>query len=734
MVRPSPTPAEMPGRLVIFGAAQGMGRWLAEQVFAAAPFELVLVDVSHHVFEHPGDRPWGRPPLRLKVAYEAGRPVFTDGDGAAAQSPLDPPGSGRLALCLAVPADAVDTIASVVLPQLEPGSIVFDVTSSKNQPLAALRAQRDDLAVFGTHPLFGPRVAGPAGQSAVVCPDPDDVAAHRWLSDLFTEAGITVQEVSAAEHDRAMSWVQALTHQVLIVFAGLVSRSEPGMDELWRFRTPVFEALAGLAGRVLTPSQDATIAAIQSGVDGAGRADDLAEAVDALRQALASGDPADTAGFIAWAREGLRAVDLTRLQATAEDAVAAVQALRSDLAAARADGHVVGLTPREGSDRRPHIGTVVSVDSTEVRLLDVVLGPDDRAVLVTDAAGQRRAAKLGIGGKPRPVALALSGHRLLADAELERWLAGHLATLERDVRVLVPPSLNGDELGRMLAALVPGLSRAVPVADRWFRGDSELILRLSIRSDGDPAHVRDAVIAQVEALVTPPAPIGTEVIAYLGPPGTFTEQAARALGAEAVGDGAALVAAPSVGEALDRLSDHQADWAVIPVTNTLSGGVRPALEALAARSAELAVAGSHQVAVNFTAWVHPDDLTVAGFEGVVSHEQALAQCGTYLATLGVPTRSVDSTAEACRVVADRDAPGWVALAGPTTGARYGLVPLAEQVADSTDSVTTFVLVRRMAPGVGRSDDRVVEVNLRDPSIRLPKLSPHEPPAPLVATS
>ncbi len=143
---------------------------------------------------------------------------------------------------------------------------------------------------------------------------------------------------------------------------------------------------------------------------------------------------------------------------------------------------------------------------------------------------------------------------------------------------------------------------------------------------------------------------------------------------------------------------------------------------------------SHQVAVNFTAWVHPDDLTVAGFEGVVSHEQALAQCGTYLATLGVPTRSVDSTAEACRVVADRDAPGWVALAGPTTGARYGLVPLAERVADSTDSVTTFVLVRRMAPGVGRSDDRVVEVNLRDPSIRLPKLSPHEPPAPLVATS
>ena len=152
-------------------------------------------------------------------------------------------------------------------------------------------------------------------------------------------------------------------------------------------------------------------------------------------------------------------------------------------------------------------------------------------------------------------------------------------------------------------------------------------------------------------------------------------------------------------------------------------------------------------AIDYFAWIgsefgadyYPDRvgrraLLLRGMEAIKRHEQALAQCGTYLATLGVPTRSVDSTAEACRVVADRDAPGWVALAGPTTGARYGLVPLAEQVADSTDSVTTFVLVRRMAPGVGRSDDRVVEVNLRDPSIRLPKLSPHEPPAPLVATS
>lgn len=731
MTSPVDTP-ELPGRLVVLGAAQGMGRWLAEHLFARAELELVLTDVSHHVFDHTDDWPGERRPTRLRVGYPDGTPVFTDADGAEVASPLESLPEGRVALCLAVPADAVDTVADTVLPRLAPGSIVFDVTSSKNRPLAALRARRDDLAVFGTHPLFGPRVPGPAGQTAVVCPDPDDPAAHRWLSRLFAEAGTTVQEVSAAEHDQAMSWVQALTHQVLIVFAGLVSRSEPGMEELWRFRTPVFEALAGLAGRVLTPSQDATIAAIQAGVDGSGRADDLAEAVAALQQALGSGDPSDTAGFIAWAREGLRAVDLTRLQATAEDAVAAVQRLRADLASARSAGLLVGLVPRDGSPRRPHIGTVLDVTSTEVTLLDVVLGPDDQAVLVTDDSGQARAAKLGIGGKPRQVTLALAGHRLLAEAELERWLADHLATLERDVRVLVPPSLNGEELGRMLAALVPGLSGAEVVADRWFRGDRELILRLNIRADTDPDVARDAVIERVEALVTPPAAAGAEAVAYLGPPGTFTELAARALATEAAGDGAALVAASSVGDALDRLSDGRADWAVVPVTNTLSGGVRPALEALAARSGELAVAGSHVVPVNFTAWVHPDDLEVPP-AGVVSHVQALAQCTGYLASLGaetgIATQTADSTAEACRVVADRVRPGWVALAGPSTGTRYGLVARAEGVADRTDSATTFVLVRRA--GAGRSGAPVVRLNLEAATIDLPELSPHEPPARLI---
>mgnify|MGYP005613797987 CR=1 FL=1 len=89
MPRPSPTPAEMPGRLVIFGAAQGMGRWLAEQIFAEASLQLVLVDVSHHIFEHSDDqRP--NPPLRLQVAYEGGNPVFTGADGGAARLEIEP--------------------------------------------------------------------------------------------------------------------------------------------------------------------------------------------------------------------------------------------------------------------------------------------------------------------------------------------------------------------------------------------------------------------------------------------------------------------------------------------------------------------------------------------------------------------------------------------------------------------------------------------------------------------
>jgi hypothetical protein len=122
MVRPSPTPAEMPGRLVIFGAAQGMGRWLAEQVFAAAPCSWCSSTCPITSLSIPAIAPWRQPAAAAEGRLRGGRPVFTDARRRnAAPSPLDPPGSGRLALCLAVPADAVDTIASVVLPLLAAG-------------------------------------------------------------------------------------------------------------------------------------------------------------------------------------------------------------------------------------------------------------------------------------------------------------------------------------------------------------------------------------------------------------------------------------------------------------------------------------------------------------------------------------------------------------------------------------------------------------------------------------
>ena len=65
-------------------------------------------------------------------------------------------------------------------------------------------------------------------------------------------------------------------------------------------------------------------------------------------------------------------------------------------------------------------------------------------------------------------------------------------------------------------------------------------------------------------------------IAYLGPAGTFTEMAARQLGSEVELDPVA-----SVSDAIDRVLNGEADRAVVPIENSIEGGVSATSDALA---------------------------------------------------------------------------------------------------------------------------------------------------------
>jgi len=143
---------------------------------------------------------------------------------------------------------------------------VCDVASSK-VPVLDLAAERlgEGGSYFGLHPLFGPTVRGIMGQTVVVCPGfgPLEEAWRAWFVDVVGSRGGFCRPLPAPEHDFVMAYLQTASHQALITFADVLSRGPFSPEYLWEMRTPLFEMLLSLVGRVLTPSQQSTIASIE---------------------------------------------------------------------------------------------------------------------------------------------------------------------------------------------------------------------------------------------------------------------------------------------------------------------------------------------------------------------------------------------------------------------------------------------------------------------------------------
>ena len=195
------------------------------------------------------------------------------------------------------------------------------------------------------------------------------------------------------------------------------------------------------------------------------------------------------------------------------------------------------------------------------------------------------------------------------------------------------------------------------------------------------------------APVTSPAPdrVSPQRLAFLGPRGTFTESALRRL----PGSGAAeQVPFASVDAALDAVRGGAVDAAVVPIENSVEGGVSATLDALGAGE-PLVVVGEVLVPVAFVLAARPGT-ALAAVARVGSHPHALAQCRGWLAAhlpaaLAVPALS---TAAAAQAVASGEAAYEAVLCADAAAAAWGLQVLAEGVGDNASAVTRFVVVSR----------------------------------------
>jgi chorismate mutase / prephenate dehydrogenase len=139
---------------------------------------------------------------------------------------------------VSVPIDATEGVVRALGPHVREDALLADVTSLKEAPIAAMLASTR-ASVVGTHPMFGPSVHTLQGQRVVLCRARGDAWAD-WLSGALAAAGLTVTETTPAEHDRAMSVVQVLTHFQTQVLGLTLARLGTPLPDTLRFTSPAY--------------------------------------------------------------------------------------------------------------------------------------------------------------------------------------------------------------------------------------------------------------------------------------------------------------------------------------------------------------------------------------------------------------------------------------------------------------------------------------------------------------
>jgi chorismate mutase/prephenate dehydratase len=194
-------------------------------------------------------------------------------------------------------------------------------------------------------------------------------------------------------------------------------------------------------------------------------------------------------------------------------------------------------------------------------------------------------------------------------------------------------------------------------------------------------------------------------VAYLGPAGTFSEQALL----KHFGSSVDALPCATIDEVFRAAQAGTADFGIVPVENSSEGPVNRTLDLLLQTT--LTISG--EVAVPVRQNLMSGSGSLDGVRRVVSHPQSLAQCAGWLDqhAPGIERMPVASNAEAARL-ASLDA-STAAIAGEYAAARYGLELVARAIQDDPNNQTRFAVVGHHACTASGADQTSLILSVPD---------------------
>ena len=173
-------------------------------------------------------------------------------------------------------------------------------------------------------------------------------------------------------------------------------------------------------------------------------------------------------------------------------------------------------------------------------------------------------------------------------------------------------------------------------------------------------------------------------VAYLGPAGTFSEEAA----VQFFGSSIEHVSCTSFDEVFRAATAGTAEFGVVPVENSTEGVVSRSLDLLL--NSPLHIVGEVSLMVRHNLLRLSDSLE--GIEAVIAHPQALAQCQGWLTTHlpHVERRAASSNAEGARLATTH--PAWAGIASARAATQFSLHTAAHAIQDDAFNRTRFAVV------------------------------------------
>jgi len=184
-------------------------------------------------------------------------------------------------------------------------------------------------------------------------------------------------------------------------------------------------------------------------------------------------------------------------------------------------------------------------------------------------------------------------------------------------------------------------------------------------------------------------------VAYLGPSGTFSEQAVF----QQFGSAIETLPCVSIDEVFRATEAGTADFGVVPVENSSEGAINRTLDLLLATTT--IISGEVSIPVHHSLMTRTGSMD--GVTAVCAHSQALAQCQVWLNQHypGIERRAVASNAEAA-VLASQD-PTVAAIASEMAGEQYQLGVVQAHIQDDPHNRTRFVVIGQLQTGPSGRD-------------------------------